>query len=435
MAQPVRTRYTRTSGVDIAYQVVGEGPDLLFIPGFVSNIDLQWEHPGMAAFYRRLASFSRLILFDKRGTGVSERVTADRIPSLEERMDDVRAVLDAAGSERADLFGISEGGPLSLLLTATYPERVERLALFGTFAADPFVDPGLFERDVRRLWGRGRVFSLLAPSWANDEATVAFLARYERQSATPDGGRPPGGHDLGDRRSLDAVVDLRTHPDPASSGRRRSSRSTGPRSSPRGSPGAELVALDGVDHYACVDPDPMLDRVEQHVTGAAPAPPTERVLTTMLFVDVVSSTSQAARVGDARWRDLLGELFDRARRQLARTGGTLVNTTGDGLLATFDGPARAVRCGLALVADLGNHRSRRPVQRPHLRGGADGRRHHRHRRPRRRAGWRAWPDRARSSSPRRCGTSSSGSGLQFEPRGRHELRGVPDRWDLYAATG
>ena len=197
IAQPVRTRYTRSSGLDIAYQVVGDGPDLVFIPGFVSNIDLQWEHPGMAAFYRRLASFSRLILFDKRGTGVSERVSADRIPSLEERMDDVRAVLDAAGSERATLFGISEGGPLSLLMAATYPERVERLVLYGTFATDPFVDPARFERDTRRLWGRGHVFSQLAPSWADDEADVAFLARYERQSATPDGAARLTRHDRG----------------------------------------------------------------------------------------------------------------------------------------------------------------------------------------------------------------------------------------------
>jgi len=433
IAQPVRTRYTSSSGLDIAYQVVGEGPDLLFIPGFVSNIDLQWEHPGMAAFYRRLASFSRLILFDKRGTGVSERVTADRIPTLEERMDDVRAVLDAVGSERATLFGISEGGPLSLLMAATYPERVERLVLYGTFATDPFVDPARFERDTRRLWGRGRVFSQLAPSWAHDDANVAFLARYERQSATPDG----AARLIGMIAHIDARSTLSSISAPTLILHRRDDAVIPfdrAEVLAAGIAGAELVALDGHDHHPCVDPGPMLDRVERHVTGAAPAPPAERVLTTMLFVDVVSSTSQASRVGDARWRELLGELFDRARRQLARTGGTLVNTTGDGLLATFDGPARAVRCGLALVADLGNlgldvRCSAHTSEVERLAGDITGIGVH--------VGARV-EGLARPGEVLVTQTVRDlvvGSGLHFEPRGRHVLRGVPDRWDLYAATG
>ncbi len=431
---PARTRYTKSSGYEIAYQVLGDGPDLVFIPGFVSNLDLQWEHPAMAAFFGRLASFSRLILFDKRGTGVSERVPVDRLPTLEERMDDVRAVLDAAGSRRATLFGISEGGPMSLLLAAAHPERVERLALYGSFTAEPFANPERFTRLARRLWGRGQAFLGLAPSWARDEANATFLARFERQSATPD--------------AAAALVELASEIDPRPTlssisvptlvlHRRDDDIIPFDRAEivTEGIAGAELVALDGVDHLAFVDSDPILDHIERFVTGSASGRPSERILTTMLFVDVVSSTSQAAEVdvGDARWRTLLAELFDRAAHELIRTGGTLVHTTGDGLLAIFDGPARAVRCGLALVADLaplgvtircGVHTSE--VERlgddiagigVHVGSRVEGL---------------AQPGEVLVT--RTVRDLVAGSGLRFEPRGDHELRGLPDSWDLYAAT-
>lgn len=433
-AEPPRTRYTRSNDYDIAYQVIGDGPaDLVFIPGFVSNLDLHWEHPAIADFFQRLARFSRLILFDKRGTGLSERVPSDRLPSLEERMDDVRAVLDAVGSERTSLFGISEGGPMSLLFAATHPERVERMVLYGTFASDPFEDPDRMVRITRRSWGQGRVFGALAPSWRHDPETTAFLARLERQSASPE--------------SASALVRLTSEIDARSvlssiSAPTLALHRAGDAIVPfdraevlaAGIADAELVALPGSDHYACVDAEGLLDHVERFLTGDAPAPHVERVLTTLLFVDVVDSTAQAARSGDERWRRTLEDLHARTDRQLARSGGTLVKRTGDGFLATFDGPARAVRCGLALVTELadsglvvrcGAHTSE--VER--IDGDVAGLGVHVAARVE------ALAEPGRVWVTRTLRDLVAGSGLGFDPRGAHELKGVPDAWELFAAIG
>lgn len=430
--QPVPTRYTRSSGYEIAFQELGDGPVVVFIPGFVSNLDLHWEHPGMARFFRRLGTFSRLIMFDKRGTGVSERVPADRLPTLEERMDDLRAVLDAVGVKQASLFGISEGGPMALLFAATYPERVERLVLYGTFARDPFADAEVFVRRTRRAWGIGRVFGGLAPSWGS-EADQDFLARFERQSATPEGAaalvRLTSEIDARSTLSSITAPTLVLH---------RLDDTVVPFDRAEvlaaGIAGAELVALDGTDHFVCVDPDPILDTIERFITGVAPRPVGERVLATMLFIDVVSSTERAAAVGDAKWRAALTELYELSDRELARAGGTRVNTTGDGFLASFDGPARAVRCGLRLVAGLG-------AQGVPVRCGI-------HTSEVERIG----ADltgigvhvAARVESLARPGEVLvtrtvrdlvAGSGLRFVARGAHPLRGVPDAWELFAAEG
>ncbi|HEV7761506.1 MAG TPA: alpha/beta fold hydrolase, partial [Acidimicrobiales bacterium] len=333
--RPPRTRYARSGGGSVAYQVVGDGPgDLVFIPGFVSNVELQWELAPMAAFYRRLAGMARLIVFDKRGTGLSDRLAATDDVPLEERMDDVRAVMDAAGSPRATLFGISEGGPLALLFAATYPERVERLVLFNSYADRFRDDISALAAATRDAWGTGGVFATLAPSW-RDRDDVRFLARYERHSATPD----TAAHlvelcDAIDVRPILASVGAPTRVIhrrddavfPLAKGRALA----------EGIPGADLVVLEGRDHLVYVDHAPVLDAVEEFLAGRVPAPEPDRVLTTVLFADVAGSAEGVASFRAA------------ARDGLARFRGHEVATTGDGLLATFDGPARAVRCGQAL---------------------------------------------------------------------------------------
>jgi pimeloyl-ACP methyl ester carboxylesterase/DNA-binding winged helix-turn-helix (wHTH) protein len=257
-----RTRYVRTSGFEIAYQVLGEGPNVLFVPGFVSNLDLHWEHPGFAAFFQRLASFCRLTMFDKRGTGISQRLPPGQLPTLEQRMDDVRAVLDAVGTERTTLFGISEGGPMSLLFAATHPERVERLVLFGSYAHDPFPDGDRFARLAGRAWGQGKVLRSLAPSWGRTGEDRAFLARFERQSATPEAAAALvalaaetdarstlaaiGAPTLVLHRRDDAIIPFDRAEAMAS-----------------GIAGAQLVGLEGGDHLACAEPDLLLDHVER----------------------------------------------------------------------------------------------------------------------------------------------------------------------------
>jgi pimeloyl-ACP methyl ester carboxylesterase/DNA-binding winged helix-turn-helix (wHTH) protein len=425
------TRYCRSGGYDIAYQVLGDGPDLVFIPGFVSNIDLHWEHPGMAGFFGRLASFSRLILFDKRGTGVSERVPADRLPTLEERMDDVRAVMDAVGSERASIFGISEGGPMSLLLSAVHPERVERLILYGTFAREPFDRPRALARAARDNWGTGQVLAGLAPSWAGAAAHRRFLARFERQSASPEA----AGALIRMTSETDASATLASIGAPTLVLHRRDDAIIPldrAEALAAGIPGAELVVLEGADHFVAVDPGEVLDRVERFVTGVAPGPRPVRELVTMLFVDVVGSTERAASLGDRRWRDVLADLRDRADRHLAAHGGRLVTTMGDGFLATFHGPARAVRCGLALAGELGDagvpvragvHTSEVERLGDDLAGiGVHVA-----------ARVQALADPGEVLVTRTVRDLVVGSGLVFEPRGEHQLAGVPDSWELFAA--
>ncbi|MFP4512508.1 MAG: alpha/beta fold hydrolase [Acidimicrobiales bacterium] len=427
---PPPVRYTRSGGYDIAFQVVGDGPgDIVLIPGFVSNLDLRWELAPLAEFSRRLAEMGRLIVFDKRGTGLSERTAPSRLPTLEERMDDVGAVMDAAGSSSATLFGISEGGPLALLFAASQPERVERLVIYGSFTHDPFVGADEMAEFVNERWGTGETFQVLAPTWELDERGLAQLARYERLSANPDSAarlvqlateidaRPAlpaiGAPTLVIHRSDDPIV-------PVERGR----------SLAAGIAGARFVEQAGADHLPYRDSGPVLDLVAEFVTGVPATTGADRMLATMLFVEaagVLGPGPEGASSG--RVERLLG----RVEREVGRLGGTVERSTGRGLLVTLDGPARAVRCGqrLARIAEdldlavcCGVHTSE--VER---RGGTldgvgvqVG------------AGVTGLADEGEVWVTRTVRDLVAGSGLRFEPRGAHALDDVPGTWELYAAV-
>jgi class 3 adenylate cyclase len=347
------TRYARSGDLRIAYQVVGEGPlDLVFVPGFISNVDIAWDDPVLAGFLRRLAGFSRLILFDKRGTGLSDR--SGDLPSLEVRMDDVRAVMDAAGSQRAALFGISEGGALSMLFAATYPERTHALALFGTYAhyGTWVIPPDKLEAALARmdaLWGTGEMVSVFGPSRAADPQFKAWWARFERL-----GGSPSAAVHL---TRMNSEIDVR----PILSSIRVPTlilhRPGDARVNPEAAlylaqniPGAKYVQVPGQDHLLwCGDVDRVADEIEEFLTGTRREFEADRVLATVLFTDIVDSTARAGALGDKAWRAELERHDGLVRRELARFRGREIKTTGDGFLATFDGPARAVRCGEAIV--------------------------------------------------------------------------------------
>jgi pimeloyl-ACP methyl ester carboxylesterase len=359
-------RYTRSGDVHIAYPVVGDGPfDVVFVPGVISHLELLWEEGTLAQrFFSRLASFSRLILFDKRGTGLSDRDVGSA--TLEERMDDVRAVMDAAGSDRAALIGYSEGGTMSALCAATYPERVSALVLVSTTArmlSAPDYPSGettdaAFDgltRMAREEWGRGRTLEFFAPDLAHSQAARTNLARFERLSTSP--GTLLAYIEMS--RNIDVrpvlpsvrVATLVVH------------RTNDPvfddfhaRYLADHIAGARLVIFPGGSHILWLDAAAVIDEIQEFLTGTRPTADLDRVLTTVLFTDIVGSTERAGAVGDRRWRDLLDHHDELSRKELESFRGRLVKTTGDGLLATFDGPARAVRCACALrdaVADLG----------------------------------------------------------------------------------
>ncbi len=352
MRAPIR--YARSGDVNIAYQVTGDGElDLVLVPGFVSHLELDWEDPRSAHLLDRLGSFTRLIRFDKRGTGLSDRPGG--LPDLETRMDDVRAVMDAVGSERAALFGYSEGGPLSILFAATRPERVSELALYGAYAkrlrsADypwaPTEDERrayaaqveaewAFEADMRRMcpsadeamarWWEARARAAASPGAAR--ALVEMNSRIDVRDVLPSVHQPTLVlHRSGD---LDATVE---------EGRFIAERV----------PGARLVELPGVDHCPWIDADDIVDEIQEFLTGERRPLATHRVLATIMFTDIVHSTEHAVRVGDRDWTAVL-TAHDRAVRSvLQRFSGEEVKRTGDGFLAVFDGPARAIRSGLAV---------------------------------------------------------------------------------------
>jgi class 3 adenylate cyclase len=353
------TRYTKSGDYNIAYQVVGDGElDLLWIPGFVSNVELAWEEPQLARYLDRLARFSRLILFDKRGTGLSDRVPRDELPSLEERMDDVIAVLGAAGSERAAVLGHSEGGNLAALYAASYPERVVALVTTGIFAYRKWAPdyPWAETREERERyiegleanWGGDGDIHRIAPSAAADPDFTRRLATYFRQSASP-----------GDAAALlrmNTDIDIRavlpTIGVPTLILHRigdRDSKIEEGRWIAGRIPGAKLVELPGEDHLPWVgNQDSVLDEIERFLTGhLAPAEP-DRVLATILVTDIVGSTARAADLGDRAWRELLDRHHAIVRAELERFRGVEVDTAGDGFLATFDGPGRAIRAAVAI---------------------------------------------------------------------------------------
>jgi class 3 adenylate cyclase len=445
---PPETRYARSGEVNIAYQVVGDGPlDLVYVPGWVSNVELMWDDPAMAQFIDRLASFSRVILFDKRGTGLSDRVSNEELPSLEQRMDDVRAVLEAVGSERAALFGHSEGGSMCILFAATYPERTVALVTLGSFAKrrDPDDDypwaPTAEEReeaalDVEQHWGtfRSEDVEYYAPSRARDEQFVHSFARYTRGSASPG--------------AAAALVRMNSHIDVrgvlpairvptlvlARSGDRDVSVEEGRYLAAR-IPGARFVELPGEDHWiAAGDLEELAAEIEEFLTGTRPVPEADRVLATVLFTDIVGSTGLASRLGDSAWRDLLQRHHALVRRELARFQGRELDTAGDGFFATFDGPARAVLAASAIRASLGTveleiraglHTGECEVSDEKIAGiavsiGA-------------RISSLAAPGEVLVSSTVK--DLVAGSGLHFEDRGEHQLKGVPEPWRLFALSG
>jgi class 3 adenylate cyclase len=342
------THYAKSGDVHIAFQVVGEGPlDLVFVPGFISNLDHAWDSPVRARFLTRLATFSRLILFDKRGTGLSDRVTDQ--PDLEERMDDVRAVMDAVDSKQAALFGISEGGPMSMLFAATYPERTRALALYGSYANfnEWVLPPDRLEEFialVERGWGTGVTLQAFAPSLAGNDEARRQWAQFERLGASPAA--------VVALMRMNAEIDTR-HIAPAirvptvvihRTSDTRVSVLAG-RYLGEHIPGAKYVEIPGVDHLLYTgNTDLVADEIEEFLTGTRSAPDLERVLATVSFCDIVDSTRQAEALGDSRWRALLDQHDEIAGRSIDRFRGQKIKSTGDGFLATFDGPARAVRC-------------------------------------------------------------------------------------------
>ena len=346
--------YARSGGVHIAYQVTGNGPfDLVLVPGFFSHLELGWDYPDHARFLERLGSFARLIHFDKRGTGLSDRSVG--LPDLETRMDDVRAVMDAAGSERAALFGYSEGGPMCALFAATYPERTRALVVYGSYARRLRTDdypwaPTWEERqraaaDLEARWGHDPDLSTMWPG--ADAAAAAWFGRLARAALSPGAAR--------DLILMNSKVDVRDilpaiqcptlvlHRTDDRDSRVEEGRYMASRI-----PGARFVELSGDVHVPWDDMDQVLHPIEEFLTGTRPTPPGERVLATILFTDIVGSTDRLREIGDAAWSTLLQRHHDAVRRELPRYGGIEVDTAGDGFHARFDGPARAIRCGMAI---------------------------------------------------------------------------------------
>lgn len=441
-----QTRFASSGDVNIAYQVVGDGPiDLVFVMGWVSNIDEFWTEPSFARFLERLARFSRLIIFDKRGTGLSDRVDDKNLPTIEQRMDDVRAVMDAAGSKKAALLGVSEGGPMCIVFAATYPERTHALMTFGSYAR---LTPGpghpwgrtneQIERqfeDVLANWGKQPVgLQLRVPSRINDEGFGQWWTRYLVRSATPRAAnaltRMNAQIDV--RSALGAIIvpSLIMH-------------RSGDRTVPvqcggylaENIRGARFVEFPGDDHLPWTSGmEPVLGEIEAFVTGARPIEEADRVLATVMFADIVDSTQRAATIGDRAWTGELQQFYGIARRQLERYRGREIDTAGDGYFATFDGPARAVRCAqtiarevaqLGLAVRAGLHTGEVEIVGEKVGGIAV------------HIGARV----ASHAAPGEVVVSNTvkdlvaGSGLQFEDRGVRPLKGVPGEWHLYRAAG
>jgi pimeloyl-ACP methyl ester carboxylesterase len=433
------THYADSAGVSIAYQMHGEGPlDLVFVPGFVSHVELIWTEPTVAAFFRRLASFARLVVFDKRGQGLSDRL--GRPPTLEESMDDLRAVMDAAGCERPAVMGISEGGPMSALFAASHPERVGSLVLYGTYARmleAPDYPEGIpakwldnWAGIVRSEWGGPVGIGLWAPSVAGDRGFEDWWARLLRYGTSPAGAIAL----LDLYRQLDVRVALAAIEAPTlvahTAGDRMIPAALG-RYLADHIAGSRYAELPGEDHIPFTEADPLLDEVEEFLVGSRGAAQADRALATILFTDLVDSTARAAELGDRRWRLLLERHDAAVRRQLSLHRGREVKSVGDGFLATFDGPARAIRCATALRGELdslglqvrsGIHTGEVELIGKDVGGiavniGA-------------RIGAEAVAGEVLVSSTVR--ELVVGSGLEFSDRGVRSLKGVPGEWRLFA---
>jgi pimeloyl-ACP methyl ester carboxylesterase len=430
------THYAKSGDIHIAYQVFGEGPDLVMAPGYVSHIENYWDEPRFARWLNRLGSFCRVVLFDKRGTGLSDHVA--HLPPMDERMDDVRAVMDAVGIERAVQFGISEGGSLATLFAASHPERTNSLIVYGGFArfVHWIATDERFEQLITYIdtqWGSGAFLPYVAPKMAGDSALQQWFGRFERLGANPAAAialmRMNRQIDLtGILHSVkvptlifhlteDAVVSVE-----------------GGRELAAGIPGAKLVEMPGTDHLLFLEAgDRLLEEMEEFVTGSHSVPVVDRVLSTVMFTDIVDSTKQAGTRGDLAWRDLLEAHDKTVRRELTRFRGKEVKSLGDGFLATFDGPARAIHCANAIRESLrrldvpvriGVHTGEVELAENDVRGiavhiasrvanigGADD-----------------------VLVSRTVKDLVAGSGIRFEDFGTHTLKGIPEEWRLFRAV-
>jgi class 3 adenylate cyclase len=438
-----RTRYARNGDARIAYQVIGDGPlDVVVVPGFVSNVEYLWELPGVPEVFERFGSYARVITWDKRGTGLSDPI--DRLPPLEERMDDMLAVLDAAGSQQAALFGVSEGGPLSILFAATHPRRVSALVLYASaarMARDDGYEWGLpedtYENErVRQMildgWGDGALLDIFAPSYADDERMREIWGNYQRRGASPSMGlatmQAMMAIDVRDALPTISVPTLLLHRAGDRAIRPQSSRYMAERI-----PGARYVELDGSDHlWFAGDVDSIFDEVEEFLTGTRRKVVTNRALATVLFTDIVDSTRMLRELGDRGWRNLLGEHETIVEAELARYRGREIKTLGDGVMASFDGPARAVSCaaairdrlrGLGVAMRAGVHTGECEIVGDDLAGVAVN--------IAARVAALAGPGEVLISQTVK--DLIYGSGIELEDRGATELKGLPDSWRLFAA--
>jgi class 3 adenylate cyclase len=431
MATPV-TRYAKSGDVHVAYQVFGSGSiDLVFAPGFISHIENYWDHPDLARWLLRLGSFARVVIFDKRGTGLSDPVP--EVPSLEQRMDDVRAVMDAVGIESAALLGISEGGALATLFAATYPERCQRLVLYGAFTRFPITADALkpYLQYVDRDWGTGRSLPLWAPTRRNDPTLQQWWGRFERLGASPSTAmavvQMAFQIDITDILSSVHVPTLIIH----CTGDTLINVDCG-RFLAQHIPGARLIELPGEDHLFFVH-EKIGDCIEEFLTGSISVAESQRVLATVLFTDIVGSTARAEEMGDQGWQNLLGAHHATVRRELARYRGNEIRSLGDGFLVTFDGPARAVRCACAIseavrTLDIqvrcGLHTGEIETAGDDVQGIAV---HIASRIS-------ALAAAGEILVSRTVKDLVAGSGLQFKERGKHSLKGLQEPMELYAAS-
>ena len=430
------TRYAKSGDVHVAYQVFGEGPDLVMAPGFVSHVENSWDEPRLARWLNKLGGFCRVICFDKRGTGLSDRVA--HLPHMDERMDDLRAVMDAVGVERACLLGISEGGSLAALFAASHPKRTQSLVLLGSFARfRELATDDAFDRMIKYMdesWGSGKILRAFAPSKKDDAALQQWWGKFERLGASPSAAIAL----MRMNREIDISGILHSIRVPTLVLHRTEDKLVSVESGralAAGIPGARLVELPGTDHLFFLDAgDRAIAEIEEFLTGARSAPVVDRVLATVVFEDIVDSTKRADAQGDQAWRDLLNAHDKAVRRELSRFRGREVKSLGDGFLATFDGPARAIHCASAIRDSLrgfdvpvriGLHTGEVELAEHDVRGiavhiasrvaqlgGADD-----------------------VLVSRTVKDLVAGSGIKFEDFGAHALKGIPEPWQVFRAVG
>ncbi len=429
------TRYAKSGEVHVAYQLFGDGPkNLVFVPGFISHIENYWDEPRFARWLDRLATFSRVVMFDKRGTGLSDRV--GDLPSMDQRMDDVRAVMDATGMQEAIVFGISEGGSLASLFAAHHPERCQGLILYGAFAKFTSWFPtdealeGLFQY-IETAWGSGESLPMFAPSMVGDAAFQQWWGKFERLGANPGAAteimRMNSEIDITDvlptiqvptlvlHRTEDVNVDV-----------------IGGRMLADLIPNARLLEYPGSDHILFVGEsgDEITSAIETFVTGSTSAPRLDRVLATVLFTDIVGSTAKVEAMGDQAWNDLISVHDKIVRQEIARFRGREVKSLGDGFLTTFDGPARAIHCAQAIcrgVAQIGLdvrigvHTGEVEIAGEDIRGIAVNIA----------SRISELGNEADVLVSRTVKDLVAGSGIQFSSFGTYKLKGVPDEWAVY----